>query len=627
VTADLYKPHAQKCLSLLKKHTSRFDLVVLDNNGSKDFNHPREMNKAIRTAKTDFLVLMDDDVLVEEGWLDGLLESVDSETAVVSPLHKDKDGNISHSGVYLLGDEWGTHAHLVDVPGEPRVVQCLCSACLLIDLRKTRGIFFTERYSKYFHDLDHSLQVWEAGYKVVCTPRSIVTHLAGATMPHGSVNSTLLWNRDIQIFAADWVQSGRLDRLRSGMFSRFPFLLLLNYIPRRIRSILEKDSWEFSIFAAEVQELESICARLPLFQSLLVQGTTNCLARCRKRGDNLKAKFCEDVIDRLKDVPVRSSGPVPVLLESYKGYNLVQYLDDVLIVSQSLGPLNLGTQHERERVGILSATGLEAARSSVEEIIDHKGAGPRSSAPLPVLLESYKGYNLVHYLDDILAVPISLGPVNLANRRDRERPGILSTTSIEVAKSSVDAVVGRTVESSLNVNTPLLLETYRYHNLVRFNGQICAVPLSLGPIDLTQDTLGSNPKILTADNVEDTKLILDRIQGPGPTLTPSPSRFHAERTEPTLVLEGYKSFNIVLYGHKYYGILQADGSFDPVRITANGYTCIFAGDTLGELKSRIDRISLMWRVGFRLKPVLIRHPAVWRTAQKLRHTLTAGGGA
>src|SRR5207245_745625 len=106
VTADLYKPHAQKCLSLLKKHTSRFDLIVFDNNGSRDFNHPREMNKATRTAKTDFLVLMDDDVLVEEGWLDGLLESVDGETAVVSPLHKDKDGNISHSGVYLLGDEW-----------------------------------------------------------------------------------------------------------------------------------------------------------------------------------------------------------------------------------------------------------------------------------------------------------------------------------------------------------------------------------------------------------------------------------------------------------------------------------------------------------------------------------------
>jgi glycosyltransferase involved in cell wall biosynthesis len=381
VTSDIYKPHAQKCLSLLKKHTSRFDLVILDNNGSKDFNHPREMNKALRLAKTDFLVLMDDDVLVEQGWLDGLLKSVDSETAVVSPLHKDRSGKVSHSGVYLMGDEWGTHAHLVDVPNEPRVTQCLCSACLLIDLRKAAAIFFNESYRKYFLDLDYSLQVWEAGYKVVCTPWSVVTHLAGATMPHGSKASTLLLNKDISIFAADWIRSGRLERLKTNMFRRFPFLLLLSQLPAQIQSVLREDSREFTQFQAQVNELVSGSAPYPLFRHLLIQELTECLERSQQRGDELKSKFCETVLVRLDKEPIGYAGPVPVLLELYKGHNLVQYLDSVLVFPVALGRLNLTLRKNRERPGIFTAANVQQARSVIDAM-PHEDSVPAEATAI-----------------------------------------------------------------------------------------------------------------------------------------------------------------------------------------------------------------------------------------------------
>jgi Glycosyl transferase family 2 len=368
VTSDIYKRHAQKCLSLLKKHTPRFDLIILDNNGSKHFNHPREMNKALRIAKTDFLVLMDDDVLVEEGWLDGLLKSVDSETAVVSPMHKDKSGSISHTGVYLMGDEWGTHALLVDVPDEPRVSQCLCSACLLIDLRKADGIFFNESYSKYFLDLDYSLQVWAAGYKVVCTPWSVVTHLAGATMPHGSTTSTLLLNKDIPIFAEDWIRSGRLERLKTSVFSKFPFLLLLSQLPAQIQSVLRDDSLEFTDFEARVNELVSSIAGFPLFQRLLIQELRESLERSQQHGDRLKVKFCETVLAHLDIGPIGCAGPVPVLLESYNGYSIVQYLDRVLVVPMRLGRLNLTLRKDRERPGIFTTVDLQQARSAIDSM-------------------------------------------------------------------------------------------------------------------------------------------------------------------------------------------------------------------------------------------------------------------
>ena len=104
VTADLFSGHAQQCLARLKRHTDRFDLLVLDNNRSSDFNHAREMNRALRESTGDFIVLMDDDVLVEEGWLQGLLAGIDGQTGVAAPLHRDAEGRISFSGVCLLGD-------------------------------------------------------------------------------------------------------------------------------------------------------------------------------------------------------------------------------------------------------------------------------------------------------------------------------------------------------------------------------------------------------------------------------------------------------------------------------------------------------------------------------------------
>ena len=104
--------------------------MVLDNNNCNDFNHPKEMNKILDMATTDFVVLMDDDVFVEEDWLDGLLKCVDAKTGVTMPMHKDKTGALSYSGVYLMGDDYGTHAHHIDVPDKPRVCQTLCSAQL-----------------------------------------------------------------------------------------------------------------------------------------------------------------------------------------------------------------------------------------------------------------------------------------------------------------------------------------------------------------------------------------------------------------------------------------------------------------------------------------------------------------
>jgi SAM-dependent methyltransferase len=306
VTSDLRRRHARQCLSLLKKHTADFELVVLDNNHSRQFNHPQEMNKALRTAKTDFVVLLDDDVFVSPGWLEGLLDSVDDRTGIVTPVHRDRHGRISYSGVYLNGDENGGHAHTTDVPSSKRPCQCICSAAVLIDRTKCGDILFSETYRKYFLDLDYALQVWESGYEVACTPNSLVTHLGGGTMPYTSPESLAGFQRDSATFAATWIKTGRLGRLERGIWSQFDYLRHLNEIPQRIQQTLGQAK---TLNLEELRRvLDPLIAELrpvPKFYERLAGGLFEQACVHRSLGQTERADYLETAIEKCSSSPLR----------------------------------------------------------------------------------------------------------------------------------------------------------------------------------------------------------------------------------------------------------------------------------------------------------------------------------
>jgi len=222
VTADLHSPHARRCLADLKRYTRNFDLVLLDNSRSGDFNHAREMNRLIRAARTDFLVLMDDDVFVEPGWADALLACVGSRVGVVTPVHYDAYGRFHYAGIIMHADRTGGHRHDLERPAGPIRNMTLCSAIMLIDLAKCGHLRMDENYSKYFLDIDYGLAVWEAGYEVVCTPRAEATHIGGATLEQGSNKAYMLHEPQRQYFVAKWMATGRYDALEAGIWKDIP---------------------------------------------------------------------------------------------------------------------------------------------------------------------------------------------------------------------------------------------------------------------------------------------------------------------------------------------------------------------------------------------------------------------
>lgn len=240
VSADIRSPHAQACLAALKCHTKNYDLLILDNNYGPGFNHAREMNRLIKTCHTEFLVLLDDDVIVEAGWLDGLLRCVTPEVGVVTPLHKTADGVLSYAGVVMAPDYSGNHSHAFKVEDDAFSVQTICSAMMLIDMEKCGNALLDESYSKYFMDIDYGLRIWERDQQVVCSPFTLVTHLGGATLPQGSDRSNELFEEQRQRFLASWMVTGRYFALmQSAIWTGDPRISELLQVPDQLRALMQ----------------------------------------------------------------------------------------------------------------------------------------------------------------------------------------------------------------------------------------------------------------------------------------------------------------------------------------------------------------------------------------------------
>ena len=125
----------------------------------------------------------------------------------------------------------------------------------------------------------------------------------------------------------------------------------------------------------------------------------------------------------------------PALIGSYKGYNLVAYGRGVLAAPLTLGPLDLTRKADRERAGILVAATDAQARTMIDDAIGKE-------SPSPKLIGSYKGYNLVACGRSVLAAPLTLGPLDLNQKANRERPGILVAATDAQARALIDNPAG-----------------------------------------------------------------------------------------------------------------------------------------------------------------------------------------
>jgi GT2 family glycosyltransferase len=151
-------------------------------------------NLGVIDARAPYVLFLNADVEVGPGWLEPLVEVLDTqeEVGAVAPIMRDQTGAIQEFGSVVGPDgwcrAWGDGAPLVNQDALfPHNVDYASAACLLVRRRAFNAVggFSTEYDTAYFEDVDLAFLLRDAGWHVRVDPRSTVVH-----QRHGSSDGT-----------------------------------------------------------------------------------------------------------------------------------------------------------------------------------------------------------------------------------------------------------------------------------------------------------------------------------------------------------------------------------------------------------------------------------------------------
>lgn len=196
----------------------------------------------------EYIVLMNSDIEVADGWLQPLSGYMDShaECAVCGPkIHKLEplaDGGFSRSDMFEYAGAAGgfltrhgfpycrgrilshTSRDRGQYDAAAAEVQWISGACMMTRSSLWRELGgLDDRFFAHMEEIDYCWRARSAGWKVVCVPSSVVWHLGGGTLPQGSPfklklnfrNSLLMLAKNLP-GEADGEIAGR--RIRTRMF-------------------------------------------------------------------------------------------------------------------------------------------------------------------------------------------------------------------------------------------------------------------------------------------------------------------------------------------------------------------------------------------------------------------------
>ena len=172
---------ADDAVSSLRK---REDIVLVFSAVNTGFSGGN--NLAARFARGEFLLFLNDDSLVEAGFIDRLLRVVQGDPLIAAAGGKilSADGTLQEAGSVLWSDGWVAHVGAglpAESPayGDPRDVDYISANGLLVDRQAWDAVGgFDERYfPAYYEDVDLCLALLERGYRVVYEPQAQLRHL------------------------------------------------------------------------------------------------------------------------------------------------------------------------------------------------------------------------------------------------------------------------------------------------------------------------------------------------------------------------------------------------------------------------------------------------------------------
>lgn len=214
-----------ECLESLQKQTlSAFQIIIVDNgstDGTAEFvktNYPQikvirneknfgfvAVNQGIRLSTTEFVVLLNNDAIAKEDWLEKLVQGLKRHTeagfAASKMLKQDRktidsagDGfNLNIMGGYAVGSgELDSEKY-----AEERVCFSASGGAAIYRKKVFDKIgLFDEKFFAYFEDIDFGFRANFAGFKCIYIPKAVVYHRGGETAVHNSLYHLRLTDRN-----------------------------------------------------------------------------------------------------------------------------------------------------------------------------------------------------------------------------------------------------------------------------------------------------------------------------------------------------------------------------------------------------------------------------------------------
>jgi GT2 family glycosyltransferase/glycosyltransferase involved in cell wall biosynthesis len=201
----------QACLASLQERdgSERFEVIVVDDwstdvtseavpkmpgvvylRNETNCGFIASCNRGGEKARGKYLVFLNNDTLVTDGWLRALVETFTEEprAGIVGSKLIYPDGRLQEAGGIIWQDASGWNYGRSDDPAKPeynylREVDYCSAAALMIpkSLFQSVGGFDARYAPAYYEDADLAFKVRQAGYQVLYQPLSEVIHYEGAT--------------------------------------------------------------------------------------------------------------------------------------------------------------------------------------------------------------------------------------------------------------------------------------------------------------------------------------------------------------------------------------------------------------------------------------------------------------
>ena len=156
----------------------------------ENIGYLRSVKRGAASARGRWMVLANNDIEVEPGWLAALLDCGESapDVAIVAPKYLDGDGRLSEAGGVIWSDGTGCNYGRGQDPGgchfeHRREIDYGSAAALLVKTEFWHDVGgFDERFEPmYYEDTDLCFEARARGLRVMYEPTARVTHLEGST--------------------------------------------------------------------------------------------------------------------------------------------------------------------------------------------------------------------------------------------------------------------------------------------------------------------------------------------------------------------------------------------------------------------------------------------------------------